>query len=228
MVNAWMTHSWSASDEPYREIARTIYKELAQTKDADALYRQYQARATLLPQDPKANFALACLAIVLSQRYHKEYLSGAEFQQFGKADPLNVHAYAELRFAWNLGPIGKQQGLEVVGERLFTQNPHNLFVGEHLIDLLCHNNKLDEALKFAQLFIKAEPKDPGAYARMGQVCDELWLKSHDKQYLRQGIAAYQQYLVVDGVPVSEDTKAYQKWVRFIIGEYQKRLAQVPG
>jgi predicted Zn-dependent protease len=223
--DAWMTHAWNAPDKPYIDADKRVETDVAASTDPVEMLNLYRKRARQRNNDPIAAYSAGYAALLLSNKEKKEYVTAEDLLRLAAVDPLNVHLYASLRFALNLTPKGNRKRLYIVGERLFARNPKDKFVGDHLVDLLCQANKLDDALSVSAKFCKARPQFPAAYARFGQVCDELWLTRRKKQYASMAIAAYTKYLVIAPSPTTKEDAEYQRWVHTIVQHYREQLAK---
>lgn len=189
--------TWTASDQPYKDVEAKMAKEFASGKTPQAISQECQISAASRPKDPVAQFAAVIAARGAIRVADPEgTVPYSLVETLAMHDPGNVHEYTRMRFcmleeADRRLPPDKAKS---IGDKLLQYNPKDTLVRTNLIYMLCDSDHPREAMPYALKWVKAEPKNEKAHSSLALVYQDLWFATKNKQYGQLAVQEYQQFL----------------------------------
>lgn len=200
---AWTTEPWTGDDKPYIQVRNNIDKAIAKGQKPDVLLAKYKLLAEKSPKVSVAQFAWGYAAYKAAKAevrdYNKSQMSiGRARNAMEQLPSPRSYQYSRLHFLLAAAGLPQLELLDV-GKRLAQRNAKDWDVKFYIVSIMMngpHPNK-QEALKYAQENVKANPKRPSSYTSLGSIYWWSWRQTGSKVDADKAIAAYRKYLQLE-------------------------------
>lgn len=191
----WTQEAWTGSDAPYVAIRHNVDRTLAPLDRPAAieLIGRYRAQASLNGQDPRLQFKWAYAVVAASKKGYRPSTNDAADCTYAleKAVSPRSYEYARIRFLTAM-QWGTYSALKSLGYRLIKRNPTDLHVQYNFSRILANGTAKErqQALSYAQSFVRRYPQWAGSYILIGEVYQEMFYRTRNISMGDKAIAAY--------------------------------------
>jgi len=197
--DAWLSEPWTNNDRQFASARLGIQKLVKNGFDPSALAKKYAVIAQKNPANSllifrwglATDYAAHDQNIVWEPPYYRQLLL-----DMAAVQSPHSREFARMRFLIESRFTGETY-LKKVGERLLQRDPNDTAVKIAMfpvLNVLTNPDDSNVALRYANDLIVANPRNPVAYRKLGDVYYLISIRTNTKQDSQKAIKAYQLYL----------------------------------
>lgn len=221
---AWVKEQWTGNDRPYVQIRQNIDQALRKGRKTDELLEQYKRSAQQEPSNPQKQFGWGYAGWMARKRF-SDY--SPQYQRIYRAHVAmlqvpspRTYEFARLLFLMEAWSTAVPEAIEGIGQRLIRRNPNDHDVKYYLMKVLGgvpSRSAKQQALGYAQQFIRSDPKRASYRASLGAIHFRWWMRTKNKADGKNAVAAYRQ-----AVQLSSPNDPWRKEIENIIHYIEER------